>query len=398
MNVRRTNIAAGAVAIMYCLWTGAVPALAGQDALRLTAFQTTVGEAGGKEAQVDLHLRNDGGAAAKSVSVGGEVQGKVGSVEVSATDKAWTCTVTDPDEAASKGYTKFSCQIDKVAADKRGHHLQVRINPKGMDVSVNELAVSADAQRPVPASPGELRLQVRGTPGHLAGTAHEPTSTAKPPVTTWRSVTFPITFNDVPEGDGYYIAQYFRFANRVHGESAYIGLAPITGGMMHAKFSVFGKGTKSADSGHCYETADGGDGTSCNLPDIPLVRSHRYELTVERDEKPVGNKVIWRGYVRDGSAGPAASRTQIGAWELAASDGELTAKSQSFVEYYLGGLLCENLPHVDVTIAAPKAVSLKATNTRFEQGPCKGHQHYSSEVSADGSTRIKIGRRNDCDC
>lgn len=386
--------AAGIMTLACGIWLGMSPSAnaTAQAVLHLTAVQGPVGSIG-TETTVDLALHNDGPARASAVKVAGKVVGSVKSVTVTGSGESWKCTTSGPG-TTTPAARPFECTTDALGVNKTDH-LGVGISTNDhwlVKVSLNDLQVTAGNIAPNSTSPaGDIAIPLRGTPGGLAGTTSTLTSTAKPAATSWKSVTFPISFSEFPNSDGYYVAQQFGFTNRE--DSAYTGLQPFPGGTMHALFSVFGPGSEIVDSEHCTQGADGGSGTSCNVSGIPLVRGDRYELTVVRDQ-PAGGKVVWRGYLRDASATSGQERIQIGAWRLAASAGDLKGDPGAFVEYYQGGMSCENLPHLDVTFGAPLADSTTATTTTREYGECSGEEHYWAKANQDGSAEIKVGRDN----
>ncbi|WP_370948756.1 hypothetical protein AB5J62_14695 [Amycolatopsis sp. cg5] len=372
------------IGLSCLLWTVAPPAQAdGPAILRLTTAQRDV-HGTGVDTVVDLSLRNDGPATATDVRLSGTLSGELGSLV--ATSDRWTCTA---DLALQGG--KFSCEIKEIPADVT-ETVTVRLRPGSPRLPRITLELGLTAANLDPASvvpPGRIPVPVRGTPGGLAGTQSSLVSTATPQVAGWRSMTLPITLTEFPAAGGYRFARHFGFLAR--DDWAYLAVQPYPDGTMHVLFSIFGPGVEPAAPETCRTGTDGVEGATCELAGLPVARGHRYELTVTRDE-PVDGKTTWRGTFRDAAAEPAREPIAIGAWKIDAASGDLNNNPGSFIGYYTDGVLCADLPPIDVTFGAPQAESATVRTIASDVGgACERDDRFWAETFEDGGARVKLG-------
>lgn len=374
------------VVVVLCLvWTVAPPAYAdGEAALRLTTAQQEV-HGTGEDTIVDLSLRNDGPATAIEAQVSGTVNGELASLAVTGSERA----VCAAESGLSGG--RFTCRVKEIPADVT-ELLAVHLRPGSPRLPRITIELTVAAANLAPGSampPTRIFVPVRGTPGGLAGTQSSLTSTASPQASGWRSMTLPITLTDFPAAGGYRFARQFGFLAR--DDWAYLGLQPYPDGTMHVLFSIFGPGAEPVDPATCRTGTDGVPGATCELTGLPVERGHRYELTVARDE-PAEGKTTWRGSVRDASAEPAQDPVAIGAWRIDEASGDLNNTPGSFIGYYADGVLCGDLPPIDVTFGAPQADSTAVRTVASDAGgACERDDRFWAETYVDGGARLKLG-------
>ncbi|WP_367139633.1 hypothetical protein [Saccharothrix sp. HUAS TT1] len=173
----------------------------------------------------------------------------------------------------------------------------------------------------------------------------------------WRSLTFPITVHDGPWARCYYHAFSFWFAGPAAGDrerQGYTGLLAWDG-VQYAKFSAFGDGVEPIDTAHCWNSADGGSGCSCEV-ELPHVPGREYLYTVENDSLAGlhgGDERIWHGWCTD----PVTGREdRIGTWRVPEGFGGLDSEWTAFHEAYTHLPDCSALPYTRVTFGEPYSV------------------------------------------
>ncbi len=151
---------------------------------------------------------------------------------------------------------------------------------------------------------------------------------------------------------------YWAFSSSfTNGQGWYMGLQPSgTQNRKMALFSVFGPGTHGL-APTCFDTADGGAGTSCHVF-YDWLPGHRYQFSV-RLTREDGQNRLWEGSVIDLEA---RKRSVIGEIAVPIANGYLKSSGAlNFSELYRRDIPCEHQPHSEVLFFRP--VGLRAGQT-----------------------------------
>ena len=204
-------------------------------------------------------------------------------------------------------------------------------------------------------------------------------------------ITFPINIANAPHRRGYYFAQQYSFVGVGVPSVGYTGLQPRYDSgpgmtVIRAVFSSFINGTTTKDDDYCSPGADGNPGVSCAVV-FDGTYGHTYKLEVRNTP----GTTTWNGTAIDADTG---RRIHIGSYTLPATAGGIEHAELGFVEDFVTGKACKNLPYFSVVFGVPSTEMGGVVGSLIDAsdgGVCAGKDNFETHQLPDGGIEISAG-------